>query len=71
MALYRDLHYSNVAETRTGASPDVVYETIAGRAVKTPQDGYFMLGDNSPASIDSRFEALGVVNADDVMFVVE
>lgn len=71
LALYRDLHYSNVAETRTGASPDVVYETIAGRAVKTPQDGYFMLGDNSPASIDSRFEALGVVNADDVMFVVE
>lgn len=71
MALYRDLHYSNVTESRSGGSPDLVYETLSGRATRTSSTGYFMLGDNSPASIDSRFETLGVVDESDVMFVVE
>ncbi len=54
--LRRDVHYSSVAK-----SPE------------RPADaspGYFLLGDNSPASLDSRFEAFGTIDADALMFRV-
>ena len=45
--LWRDLHYSSVADSRSE-------RTI-------PAGRYYALGDNSPASRDSRFEDVGFV----------
>lgn len=55
LRLYRDLHYSQVAETE---------------ADETSLDGYFVLGDNSPASRDSRFREIGRVPESRVLCVV-
>ncbi|MGN0931125.1 MAG: S26 family signal peptidase [Thermoguttaceae bacterium] len=55
MRLYRDLHYSQVKETGTD---------------EASLDGYFVLGDNSPASRDSRFLEIGRVPVSRVFCVV-
>ena len=55
--LRRDLHYSNV-----------VAQDAERRRVDAP--GYFLLGDNSPASLDSRFASFGTVAADALLFRV-
>ena len=47
--LYRDTHYSNVANGHRGRATE---ET---GPFKLAQDEFFVLGDNSPASHDSRF----------------
>lgn len=56
--LRRDLHYSNVAD----------------QAPKSRRDGetsgYFLLGDNSPASLDSRFVSFGTIEANALLFRV-
>jgi len=56
--LRRDLHYSSVA----------AQESTPRRDGETP--GYFLLGDNSPASLDSRFAAFGTVAPDALLFRV-
>ncbi|MBQ8363632.1 MAG: hypothetical protein IJX36_06880 [Thermoguttaceae bacterium] len=56
--LRRDLHYSNVADQ----APE------SRRDGETP--GYFLLGDNSPASLDSRFASFGTVASDALLFRV-
>ncbi|MBR2003811.1 MAG: hypothetical protein IJ991_06480 [Thermoguttaceae bacterium] len=56
--LRRDLHYSSVADQ----APE------SRRDGETP--GYFLLGDNSPASLDSRFAAFGTVAPDALFFRV-
>ena len=55
LRLYRDLHYSQVSETGTD---------------EASLDGYFVLGDNSPASRDSRFLEIGRVPVSRVLCVV-
>ena len=55
--LRRDLHYSTV-----GAQ-----ESERSRADAT---GYFLLGDNSPASLDSRFASFGTIATDALLFRV-
>ena len=55
--LRRDLHYSNVAAQEPERRRD-----------KAP--GYFLLGDNSPASLDSRFSSFGTLDADALLFRV-
>lgn len=57
-SLRRDLHYSSVA----------AQDFERRRADETP--GYFLLGDNSPASLDSRFAAFGTVAPDSLLFRV-
>ncbi len=56
--LRRDLHYSNV--DAQDSTPRRNGETL----------GYFLLGDNSPASLDSRFAAFGTVAPDALLFRV-
>lgn len=58
LALRRDLHYSNVD----------AQDSEPRRAAKTP--GYFLLGDNSPASLDSRFPSFGTLEPDALLFRV-
>ncbi|MBP5620376.1 MAG: hypothetical protein J6X44_00010 [Thermoguttaceae bacterium] len=70
LALYRDLHYSNAPKTPTAQPGETRSETLVGRAVKTPEGRYFLLGDNSPASIDCRFDSVGTIDASDVLFIV-
>ena len=70
LALFRDLHYSNAPKTPTSQPGETRSETLTGRAVKTPEGRYFLLGDNSPASIDCRFDSVGTVDARDVLFIV-
>ena len=70
LALYRDLHYSNVSEPSPRRSDEIRTETLTGKAVKTQTGKYFLLGDNSPASIDSRFASAGTVDERDVLFIV-
>ncbi|MBR4834472.1 MAG: hypothetical protein IKU86_09120 [Thermoguttaceae bacterium] len=55
--LRRDLHYSSV-------------EPSTPRAVDAEPPRYFLLGDNSPASLDSRFEQFGTIDADALLFRV-
>ncbi|MBQ5790097.1 MAG: hypothetical protein IIW01_07385 [Thermoguttaceae bacterium] len=55
--LRRDLHYSSVAAQESQP-----------RRVASP--GYFLLGDNSPASLDSRFPAFGTLKPDALLFRV-
>ena len=55
--LRRDLHYSGVAE-----------QTPKPRADRS--SGYFLLGDNSPTSLDSRFASFGTVDSDAILFRV-
>lgn len=55
LRLYRDLHYSQASETGTD---------------EASLDGYFVLGDNSPASRDSRFPEIGRVPVSRVLCVV-
>lgn len=55
--LRRDLHYSAVAE-----------QTPKPRADRS--SGYFLLGDNSPTSLDSRFASFGTVESDALLFRV-
>jgi hypothetical protein len=55
--LRRDLHYSSVAAQE--AEPPRV----------EPND-YFLLGDNSPASLDSRFASFGTIEANALLFRV-
>lgn len=55
--LRRDLHYSSVAAQESQP-----------RRVASP--GYFLLGDNSPASLDSRFPAFGTLEPDALLFRV-
>lgn len=55
--LRRDLHYSNVAAQESEP-----------RRAESP--GYFLLGDNSPASLDSRFPAFGTLEPDALLFRV-
>ncbi|MBQ7109637.1 MAG: hypothetical protein IJO06_00300 [Thermoguttaceae bacterium] len=56
--LRRDVHYSSVA----------AQESTPRRDGET--SGYFLLGDNSPASLDSRFGAFGRVASDALLFRV-
>ena len=56
--LRRDLHYSNVADQAPESRRDG--ET----------SGYFLLGDNSPASLDSRFVSFGTIEANALLFRV-
>ncbi|MBR4976902.1 MAG: hypothetical protein IKY61_07570 [Thermoguttaceae bacterium] len=56
--LRRDLHYSNVADQAPESRRDG--ET----------SGYFLLGDNSPASLDSRFASFGTIEASALLFRV-
>lgn len=58
--LRRDLHYSSVVEQAPPPRRDDGAPT-----------GYFLLGDNSPASLDSRFAAFGTVAPDALLFRVE
>jgi signal peptidase I len=46
LRLYRDLHYSE---------PDAAHNAVRGQVVRLGPDQYFVLGDNSPLSEDSRF----------------
>lgn len=71
VALYRDLHYSNADDRGTENSEETRYATLLGHATKTPQGRYFLLGDNSPASLDSRFDAVGTIDEKDLLFIVE
>ncbi len=57
-ALRRDLHYSSIA----------AQESERRRDGET--SGYFLLGDNSPASLDSRFASFGTVAPDALLFRV-
>lgn len=57
--LRRDLHYSSVAPQESES-----------RRADAASTGYFLLGDNSPASLDSRFDAFGTVAADALLFRV-
>lgn len=52
--IYRDLHYSSIAES------DSV----------TPTKGYYVLGDNSPASLDSRSPEVGAIPVENVQYIV-
>ena len=56
--LRRDLHYSSVADQ----APE------SRRAGEAP--GYFLLGDNSPASLDSRFASFGRIASNALLFRV-
>ena len=68
-ALYRDLHYSRVNDDFSGESGEERSATLHGSSVLTPKGRYFVLGDNSPASIDSRYSSSGTVAEEDVLFV--
>ncbi|MBR4105146.1 MAG: hypothetical protein IKK39_13935, partial [Thermoguttaceae bacterium] len=57
--LRRDLHYSSVAAQESPPRRDDAVST-----------GYFLLGDNSPASLDSRFASFGTVAPDALLFRV-
>lgn len=57
--LRRDLHYSSVAAQESTPRRDDAVST-----------GYFLLGDNSPASLDSRFASFGTVAPDALLFRV-
>ena len=70
LALFRDLHYSNASEPLTAESARERTETLAGRETQIPPGRYFLLGDNSPASVDSRFDAIGTVDGADILFVL-
>jgi type IV secretory pathway protease TraF len=50
------------------ARSDLDYELVDFRTV--PEDGYFVLGDNLPVSIDSRHE-LGCVSRSQIIGVIE
>jgi len=67
--LYRDLHYSNVDETRMSKENvpnDERVATLVGEETIIGQRRLFVLGDNSPASVDSRFPNFGTIDVDDV-----
>lgn len=57
--LRRDLHYSSVAAQESEP-----------RRADAASTGYFLLGDNSPASLDSRFASFGTVDSDALLFRV-
>lgn len=60
LRIERDVHYrSATADPRWQSTPGT---GVQGNPVTLPSDAYFVLGDNSPASLDSRWwteEALG------------
>ncbi|MBQ2555793.1 MAG: hypothetical protein II561_04490 [Thermoguttaceae bacterium] len=64
------MHYSNASEPLTAESARERTETLAGRETQIPPGRYFLLGDNSPASVDSRFDAIGTVDGADILFVL-
>ncbi len=70
--LCRDLHYSNVAELRTteDVAQDERVATLVGEETLVPQGRLFLLGDNSPASLDSRFHSFGTVDVDAVLYQI-
>lgn len=53
--IYRDLHYSSLGGLEETAIPD---------------DEYYVLGDNSPSSRDSRFPDVGTIPASRMLFLV-
>ncbi len=69
LALYRDLHYSNVPETPTSRPGETRSTTLTGRAVGVPEGRFFLLGDNSPVSIDCRFDSVGTIDAREILFI--
>jgi len=67
--LWRDLHYSKVDELRTSNddAQDKRVATLGGEETLVAQGRLFVLGDNSPASVDSRFQSFGTVDVDDAL----
>ena len=72
LRLYRDLHYSNVDELRTirDVAQDERVATLVGEETLVPQGRLFLLGDNSPASLDSRFQSFGTVDVGAVLYQI-
>lgn len=70
-SLFRDLHYSSAAGSIGERAPDYRSETLTGRATKVPEGEYFALGDNSPVSLDSRFDSAGTVPEEKLLYIVQ
>ena len=60
VGIFRDIHYIEQDRIRDSVTGDIIEEGTRareGRPLKLEDDQFFVLGDNSPASLDSRYWA--------------